>query len=251
MNARERYFWDLNGYLVVKGALTRREIDEANEIVDKHSSEIRVGGNTGGNSETFAGTGRPELPGILEFPQTGLRTVPETPGPSGPRLAPTSHVRSRLQTRPRSHVHRKRKGHGGSHHARKRRAPSPPRCLQPSEWIPLRRRRDGRLAAHRLQAGNRRFRLRARQPQVELSNPHRCPYRRRGHGRSGPTVQSRRAMSSSSWTVRRRTVRGRGSSIPGDDPFCSSMRLGRVPAAALGSRSPFPKSTGISTLSKA
>ena len=69
MDARERYFWDLNGYLVVKGVLSRQEVDEANEIVDRHSDEIRVGGNTARNSKAFEGTGRPELPGILEFPK--------------------------------------------------------------------------------------------------------------------------------------------------------------------------------------
>ena len=69
MDARERYFWDLNGYLVAKGVMSKAEIDEANEIVDRYSDTIEVGESTARDSEAFAGTGRPMLPGILEFPK--------------------------------------------------------------------------------------------------------------------------------------------------------------------------------------
>ena len=34
MDQRERYFWDLTGYLVVPGVLTAEAIDEANQAID-------------------------------------------------------------------------------------------------------------------------------------------------------------------------------------------------------------------------
>ncbi len=36
MDARERYFWDLTGYLVVKGVLSEEEVARANDIVDRY-----------------------------------------------------------------------------------------------------------------------------------------------------------------------------------------------------------------------
>ncbi len=69
MDARERYFWDLTGYLVVKGVLSTEEVARANDIVDRYWGRVQVGGSTARDSVTFAGTGRPMLPGILEFPK--------------------------------------------------------------------------------------------------------------------------------------------------------------------------------------
>ena len=69
MDARERYFWDLTGYLVVKGVLSKDEVARANDIVDRYWDRVEVGGSTARESVTFAGTGRPMLPGILEFPK--------------------------------------------------------------------------------------------------------------------------------------------------------------------------------------
>jgi hypothetical protein len=69
MDTNERYFWDLNGFLIAKGVMSRAEIDEANEIVDRYSDHIQVGGSTAKDSLAYAGTGRPTLPGILEFPK--------------------------------------------------------------------------------------------------------------------------------------------------------------------------------------
>lgn len=69
MDARERYFWDLTGYLVVKGVLSNEEVERANEIVDRYWDRVKVGGSTAKDSVAFAGTGRPMLPGILEFPK--------------------------------------------------------------------------------------------------------------------------------------------------------------------------------------
>ncbi len=82
MDARERYFWDLNGYLVVKGALSQREIDGANDVVERYSSRIRVGSNTGGNSQAFAGTGRPNSPGFSNSPSlTPIPSADSSPTP--------------------------------------------------------------------------------------------------------------------------------------------------------------------------
>ena len=67
MDARERYFWDLTGYLVVKSVLTKEEVKNTNEIVDRYSDRVKVGGSTAKDSVALAGTGRPMLPGILEF----------------------------------------------------------------------------------------------------------------------------------------------------------------------------------------
>lgn len=69
MNKKERYFWDLNGYLVAKGVMSKAEVDRANEIVDRYSDRVRVGASTAKGSKAYAGTGRPMLPGILEFPK--------------------------------------------------------------------------------------------------------------------------------------------------------------------------------------
>lgn len=69
MNARERYFWDLTGYLVVKAVLSKAEVECANEIVERYWDKVQVGGSTARDSVAFAGTGRPMLPGILEFPK--------------------------------------------------------------------------------------------------------------------------------------------------------------------------------------
>lgn len=69
MDARERYFWDLTGYLVVRGVLSKEEVARANDIVDRYWDRVEVGGSTARDSVAFAGTGRPMMPGILEFPK--------------------------------------------------------------------------------------------------------------------------------------------------------------------------------------
>jgi CHASE3 domain sensor protein len=40
MDARERYFWDLTGYLVVRQVLTADEVAEANEAIDGYSRQL-------------------------------------------------------------------------------------------------------------------------------------------------------------------------------------------------------------------
>ncbi len=69
MNARERYFWDLTGYLVVRNVLTPDEIAAANKTVEECADRIQMGEDNvlAGQSERLKGTGRPMLTGMLEF----------------------------------------------------------------------------------------------------------------------------------------------------------------------------------------
>jgi hypothetical protein len=65
----ERYFWDLNGYLVLRGVLTTEQLTAANSAVEYYSDQIRVGeDNRGSRSSTaLKGTGRPTLHGLLHL----------------------------------------------------------------------------------------------------------------------------------------------------------------------------------------
>jgi ectoine hydroxylase-related dioxygenase (phytanoyl-CoA dioxygenase family) len=69
MDDRERYFWDLNGYLIVRNVLTPDEVVAANKAIDRHSAQIKTGKKGAGarGSERLAGTGRPTLAGLLEL----------------------------------------------------------------------------------------------------------------------------------------------------------------------------------------
>lgn len=40
MTEDERYLFDLNGYVVIRGVLSSEEVQEANTIIDKHESEM-------------------------------------------------------------------------------------------------------------------------------------------------------------------------------------------------------------------
>lgn len=40
MSEDERYLFDLNGYLIVRGVLTKEEVESANRAIDKHSHEM-------------------------------------------------------------------------------------------------------------------------------------------------------------------------------------------------------------------
>ena len=43
MDKRERYFWDLTGYLILRNVLTANEIAAANEAIDHSADQIYVG----------------------------------------------------------------------------------------------------------------------------------------------------------------------------------------------------------------
>ena len=59
MNDEERYFWDLSGYLLVKGVLTAEELAAANAAVDHCADRIQIGEPNGGarESEALRGSG--------------------------------------------------------------------------------------------------------------------------------------------------------------------------------------------------
>ena len=40
MTKAERYLFDLNGYIVVRGVLTPEEVEEANDVIDSHAHEM-------------------------------------------------------------------------------------------------------------------------------------------------------------------------------------------------------------------
>ncbi|MCZ6635341.1 MAG: phytanoyl-CoA dioxygenase family protein [bacterium] len=65
----EFYFWDLKGYLVLRGVMDEDWLAAANEAVDKFEDQIRVGSELSGGSKSLVGTGRPTLSGLLSLPE--------------------------------------------------------------------------------------------------------------------------------------------------------------------------------------
>jgi len=68
IDEKEFYFWDLNGYLVVRGVMDGVWLEKANEAVDKFQDRIEVGAELARGSKSQAGTGRPLLPGLVDLP---------------------------------------------------------------------------------------------------------------------------------------------------------------------------------------
>lgn len=75
MTAEERFFFDLNGFLIVRGVLSSEEVEAANAAIDKHADDIleRHGDlrNTR-NGSPLAGDGvhgRQDLAGMLQWPK--------------------------------------------------------------------------------------------------------------------------------------------------------------------------------------
>lgn len=69
MDKRERYFWDLTGYLVLRNVLTADEITAANEAIEYYADQIHVGEPNEGaqDSQILRGTEQRILHGLLEF----------------------------------------------------------------------------------------------------------------------------------------------------------------------------------------
>ena len=72
MTPIEKYLFDLNGYVVVRGVFSAEEIQAANEAIDKRSNEIverkgglRLGGEKGAPLAGDGITGREDLGGML------------------------------------------------------------------------------------------------------------------------------------------------------------------------------------------
>ena len=68
IDLKEFYFWDLNGYLILRGVMDEDWLAAANEAADRFEDRVVVGDELSGGSESLAGTGRPVLPGLLELP---------------------------------------------------------------------------------------------------------------------------------------------------------------------------------------
>ena len=69
MDAKERYFWDLTGYVVVKNVLNPDQIAAANEAIDLHRDRIRIADDNLGarDSHALRGTGRPTMHDLLQL----------------------------------------------------------------------------------------------------------------------------------------------------------------------------------------
>ena len=70
-NGRERYFWDLTGYLVVHGVLSSGEIAAANAVIVSLLGHITMGEQGTGDSRFLKGTGARWYRGqnLLNLPQ--------------------------------------------------------------------------------------------------------------------------------------------------------------------------------------
>jgi ectoine hydroxylase-related dioxygenase (phytanoyl-CoA dioxygenase family) len=74
MTEDERYLFDLNGYVVIRGVLTPDEVQEANAVIDNHAHEmVERSEGTGlrnavkGTKLYGSGPGRKDLGGVLEW----------------------------------------------------------------------------------------------------------------------------------------------------------------------------------------
>ena len=69
MDPRERYFWDITGYLILRDLLTPDEIIEANEAVDRNMDRMVTGKDNAGaqDSQSLRGKGQALLPNLLEW----------------------------------------------------------------------------------------------------------------------------------------------------------------------------------------
>lgn len=68
IDEKEFYFWDLNGYLVLRGVMDEAWIAAANAAIDAFEDHIVVGEELASGSKSLAGTGRPTLGGLLQLP---------------------------------------------------------------------------------------------------------------------------------------------------------------------------------------
>ena len=74
VSEEEKYFFDLRGYLVVRGALSVDEVKTCNDAIDHYGDEIRTrsvedGGLARGSSALVGKEGRRELTGMLGWPE--------------------------------------------------------------------------------------------------------------------------------------------------------------------------------------
>lgn len=68
IDEKEFFFWDLCGYLVVRGVMDEEWLATTNEAMDVYEDQIELGdAKTAGKSESLAGTPRPELRGLFQM----------------------------------------------------------------------------------------------------------------------------------------------------------------------------------------
>ncbi|MCZ6635055.1 MAG: phytanoyl-CoA dioxygenase family protein [bacterium] len=69
IDEKEFYFWELNGYMILRGVMDDEWLEKANEAIDKFEDRIVVEDELSRGSKVLAGTGRPALGGLLELPE--------------------------------------------------------------------------------------------------------------------------------------------------------------------------------------
>jgi ectoine hydroxylase-related dioxygenase (phytanoyl-CoA dioxygenase family) len=94
MTDGEKYLFDLNGYIVIRGVLTADEVTDANAAIDKHEAEMVerkaevLRNATKGTAFSGTGPGRKDLGGVLEW---GLASKVFKSVLAHPRLVPLFH----------------------------------------------------------------------------------------------------------------------------------------------------------------
>jgi len=95
MTEDERYLFDLNGYLIVRGVLTPEEVAEANAAIDRHADEMVERSDSNlrnareGTKYYGQGPGRMDLGRCLEWGETDSRVFQSIL--AHPRLVPIFH----------------------------------------------------------------------------------------------------------------------------------------------------------------
>ena len=177
---RERYFWDLTGYLIVRAVLTPEEVAAANTAIDTLTKQITILDKGTRDSRFLKGTGARWYGGesLLNLPKPHchpFRALLAHPavvsrlnwmcGP-GFRLDHGPQFNNAIKGTEGLSLH----GAGGAAQ-RIRRLPPPKRPE-------LLRRRDCDLESYRLPGGGRRFCLCPGQPQFALSHAKGCAQQR-------------------------------------------------------------------------
>ena len=124
MNEDEKYFFDLNGYIVVRNVLSAEDIALANEAIDRHADQIRerIGelSLSAGSKALEGSTGRGDLGGALLWPDPHGPPLPRHASQSQGGALPARDFGHRLPPRPQSRHH---------HHAQRSRGPPPARIV--------------------------------------------------------------------------------------------------------------------------
>ena len=102
MTDHEKYLYDLQGFLVVKGFMTDAEVKAANDSLDANedkSTEFGPPHQTGRGAKGKVGI-KSQLPGSAELAEAVVRAVSSTSGVSQVNPLLQHHVGQRLAVRP-------------------------------------------------------------------------------------------------------------------------------------------------------